>query len=101
VLDTLPAQAESSARVRVKCAECGVVESTRVIEQGHAGIDPGATAALTKDSRNVVSKKSARISEITVRMQDGASHRFVDANLANWRPGERVILIKGTSKSND
>lgn len=51
-----------------RCAECGVVTSTRAIAAtGHQ--------------------------EITVRMHDGASHVFVDAPSSLWRPGQRLIVI--------
>ena len=66
----------------LKCAQCGVVESTREI------------APLPEQSVSGV--------EVTVRMKDGASHLFIAANSehsANWRAGERVIFINGRSLS--
>jgi hypothetical protein len=42
---------------------------------------------------------SARSYEITVRLADG-SRRVIDhASPANWRPGERVIVIDGANPS--
>lgn len=79
-----------------RCAQCGVVESTREIAP--------------------ISDQSAKSVEVTVRMKDGASHLFVAASpatsttsassvnsvnspppesLATWRAGERVIFIAG------
>jgi len=72
--EAAPAPAEGEPRVRVKCAECGIVASKRQIEQAGA---------------------ASKRFEITVRMMDGSSRAFMDANPANWRPGQRVILIDG------
>jgi hypothetical protein len=96
-------RAEGEARVRVKCAECGVVASTREIEQLGAGIDSdsGAAGGVTAGGRNETPEKSAKSYEVTVRMKDGSSRVFMEANPANWRPGERVIFIEGASQSND
>ncbi len=81
-------------RVRVKCAECGVVVSTREIEQlGEGGAPRGG--------QNEMPGTSARSYEVTIRMRDGSSRAFVDANPANWRPGERIIFIESASRSND
>jgi len=65
----------------LKCAQCGVVESTRELAQ--------------------IAETSAKGVEVTVRMKDGASHLFIAASPANsaspasWRAGERVIFIDG------
>lgn len=88
--ENFPAQSEVSEFLRVRCKECGVVESTRMIERSDEG--PGE-----KTGRYEMTRKS-KISEVTVRMSDGASHLFTDASLANWRPGERVIIIEGTTR---
>ena len=88
--EDFPAQSEVNELVRVRCKECGVVESTRMIERSDEG--PGE-----KTGRYEMTRKS-KISEVTVRMSDGASHLFTDASLANWRPGERVIIIEGTTR---
>ncbi len=62
------------ARLKPKCNECGVVESMRrVNEEGD----------------------SPAIYEIKVRMRDGSMHVSRDANPANWRRGEHVILVGG------
>ena len=39
--------------------------------------------------------------EVTVRMKDGASHLFMAANSAQWRPGQRVIFIDGRNLTKD
>jgi hypothetical protein len=96
-----PARAEGAARVRVKCAECAVVESAREIGQLGGGIDPGAAGSLARGGRTQTLGRSAQGYEVTVRMKDGASRAFTAANSANWRAGERVMIIEGTSQSKD
>ena len=86
--ENFQAQSEVDELVRVRCEECGVVESIRMIEQSDEGTGE-------KKGRYEMTRKS-KISEVTVRMSNGASHLFTDASLANWRPGERVIIIAGT-----
>lgn len=66
------------ARVKARCEECGVIESMRRVAP--EGISPS-------------------IYEITVRLGDGSTDVFSDATPANWRPGERIILIGGRSQS--
>ena len=62
------------ARVKPKCNECGVVESMRrVAPEGSSPV----------------------IYEIKVRMHDGSTRVNRDANPANWRPGEHIILLGG------
>ena len=95
-----PALAENDARVSVKCAECGVVASTREIEQPGAGIDPGAAGEVTRGGRYEIPGKSTKRFEVTVRMNDGSSRVFLDPNPADWPLGERVILVEGASHSN-
>ena len=75
-------QSEVSERVMVKCKECGVIESIRVIERSDEG--SGKT-------------RNSKMSEISVRMSSGESHLFTDASLVHWRPGERLIVIEGTT----
>ena len=74
-LDDLPDPIEP--RSRTKCPECGVVESMRSVAQG------GNLPALH---------------EITVRLRDGSIRVSSQVNPAQWRVGERIILIDGTSR---
>ena len=83
---TLPTKTVGS-HVRVKCEECGVVVSTREIEQ------PGGSGGVTRGGK--------RGHEVTVRMKNGSNRVFMDANPANWRQGESIILIQGASQLND
>lgn len=57
---------ESNSKTR--CKYCGIIESTRKVGSVH---------------------------EVTVRLADRSTHVFSDSNAANWRPGERIILIGG------
>jgi hypothetical protein len=70
-------------RNRVGCPECGFVESVRPIER--SGGASGATIAANA--------QSARGYEITVRLRDGSSTVFNEANPGTWRLGSRVIVI--------
>ena len=64
-------------RAAARCTECGVVESTRRVAQG------GNLPALH---------------EITVRLRDGSIRVSSQVNPAQWRVGERIILIDGTGR---
>jgi hypothetical protein len=92
---------EGDARVRVKCAECSVVESTRELGQLGRGIDPGAAGGLTRGGRNVELGKSIQSDEVTARMIDGWGRVVMGANSANWRAEERMTIIESTSQSKD
>lgn len=74
------AQAPRTNRVRARCAECGVIESTREIETRSEATGAGAPG---------------RIYEAVVRLQDGSTHVINDVSPGRWRPGERVKLIAG------
>jgi len=64
-------------------------------------IDPGPDENADLLSPDTATRALIRISEITVRMSDGASHRFTDENLSNWQPGERVMIIQGSGADDD
>jgi len=66
VEDSSAAGAASEPRSKARCKYCGIIESTRQVGGIH---------------------------EVTVRLQDRTTQVFSDANPANWRPGERIILI--------
>lgn len=94
-----PELTEDDARVRVRCAECGVVESLREIAQLGAGIDPGAAAGIAAGGRNQPLARTASRYEVVVRMQDGSNHVFMPATAASWRLGERLIRIQGARQA--
>lgn len=72
------------------CAECGRIASTRRIEAPDAPAEVNAAGTA-----GVIEAKLARAYEITIRLKDGSMRVVTDAHPANWRPGERVILIGG------
>ena len=84
--ENFPAPSEVSDLASTRCEECGVVESTRMVERRDENEGPYAMA------------RPARIAEVTVRMSNGESHLFTDESRANWRPGERVIIIAGSAR---
>lgn len=103
-LEVPQAQSEVDMRVRARCAECGVVESTRMVVQRDDGMLYGSPGVATRNGRRELptkateakkAKKAVTFAEVTLRMNDGESRRFIDANPDNWRPGERVIFIEG------
>lgn len=96
---SMPAQADS--RVRVKCDECGIVESLREIKPADEASHPDAAGRHVKLALNEATAKPNKRYEVTVRMRDGASRVFEESTPANWRPGERVTFIDGSSRSND
>lgn len=101
-IDDAPAlRARGDAHVRAKCGECGVIESTREIRPLGEGVHSAASSRGTKRGRSEPAAPLARRYEVTVRMKDGASHVFTDANPANWRAGERVTVIAAASRSSD
>jgi hypothetical protein len=59
------------ARLRMKCAGCGSIESIRETDN------------------------ESEASEITIRLQDGSSRVMIDANPGGLRPGQRVKVIEG------
>lgn len=81
-----PAQFEVKDLASDRCEECGVIESTRMIERSD------------ENSGASVMTGPAKIAEVTVRMSNGESHLFTDESHANWRPGERVIIIEGSAR---
>lgn len=86
-----PVSATSEARVGARCPECGVIVSIREIQ---------ASGGTVAGSRSETRAKATRSYEITVRLADGSSRVFNDASSANWRSGERVIVIDGANRPN-
>ena len=90
----------SEARAKPRCPECGVIVSMREIEVRNEDSGPGATGWVVAGNQDETRVKSTRSYEITVRLADGSSRVFNDANPARWRSGERVIVIDGADPSN-
>jgi len=68
-------------RAGTGCAECGTVVSSLAVEPAPRTSGAGPTVKRY---------------QVTVRMNDGSSRVFVDANVAHWRQGERVIVIEAS-----
>ncbi len=76
-----------------RCAECGVIESTREIKASDETSGVNASGQIAAGGE--IQPKSARKYEITIRLKDGSMRVITDASPANWRQGERVTFIAG------
>ncbi len=122
-----PAPARQSAVAAVKCAECGVIESVRQVEQRGEGTGLGAAGGAVvggllgrqvgggrgNDAMTVVGAVGGAVAgneiekkvkstvgyEITVRFDDGSSRVFA-ANESTWRSGDKVKIVDGVIQSN-
>ncbi len=72
------AEGSVAPRARTRCTTCGVVEAIRRVEQGG-----GMPASF----------------EFTVRLRDGSTRTSTVDSAANWRSGDRIMLIGGASVS--
>ena len=97
---TAPAQVEGEARDKGRCAECGVIVSTREIDTRDEGAGRDASGASSARNQDALRVTLARRYEITIRMADRSSRVINDMSPASWRPGERVIVIDGANRSN-
>jgi len=91
---TVPAEAAAVSR-NYRCAECGVIQSTRKIEAQDEWAGAYAPARTAAGRRAEVGETPAQNYEITIRLQDGSLRVISDAHSAVWRPGEAVTLIAG------
>ena len=111
------------------CAECGVVESVRTIDTKGKGSGIGAVggAVLGGVAANQVSDrgtgktvatvvgaaagglagnevekyiKSDKSYEIVVRLENGTTQTFHEANAPTWQPGNRVKIVNGALQAN-
>lgn len=125
---TAPVQMANNAPVRAKCAECGVIESTREVNRPGDGSGLGAVGGAVvggllgnqigggrgNQAATVVgavggavagnqiekSVKSAKSYEVTVRLDDGSSRVINEANPPAWRAGDQVKVVDGVIRSN-
>ena len=84
-------------RNRVRCPECGFVESIRAVE-GSANVGVAGDVSGSAIAGGVA---TAREYEVTVRTRDGSTIVFNEATPRAWRLGSRVIVIAGLRASND
>ena len=82
-----------------RCPECGFIVSMREIETHLDYSCTGATRAAAPGIGEETRMKSTRSYEINVRMADGSSRLITAENPAQWRTGERLIVIAGTNPS--
>ena len=125
---TAPVQVASNAPAKLKCAECGVIESVREIQHQGEGTGLGAvggavvggllgnqvgsgrgnTAATVIGAvggvvaGNEIEKrvKSTKSYEITVRFEDGSSRVISATTAPTWRAGDRVRVVDGMIQAN-
>jgi len=86
-------QVTSATAARLRCAECGVIESVRRIETVPAGNGPGMPGMSTVSNPDAKLPPVPMFSEITIRMSDRSLRVINDSRPADWRIGERVIVI--------
>ncbi len=89
---TLPVK--GLARRKMRCGECGLIESIRETEGRGEAIPLTAAGRPAAENRNRTPVRSAS-REITVRLEDGSSRVIVDTNPGRLRLGERVKVIDG------
>lgn len=92
-----PMRDEGKGRTKVRCAECGLVVSLREIAGNDGDFLHAAAGGITAGSQNESQIKVSRSYEMTIRMADGSSRVIRHEGPANWRSGERVILIAGAN----
>lgn len=93
-----PARDQSTDSVSVKCVECALVVSTRENVQIMESMDSEAASEVKRARLKVTALNLINNYEVTVRMNDGASHQFMVSNPANWWPGERRLFIEGRNR---
>jgi outer membrane lipoprotein SlyB len=124
---TVPIHNANNTYAKATCAECGVIESTREIDTGGGGSGIGAVGGAVvggvlghqvgggrgKDlatvagavggavAGNEIEKqvKSTKSYEVTVRLDNGSSRVFNEAN-PTWRNGDHVRIVDGMIRSN-
>ncbi|MBT9612898.1 MAG: glycine zipper 2TM domain-containing protein [Burkholderiales bacterium] len=119
----------SNTRAKAACAECGVIQSTRVIVQpgdgGAVGIVGGAVVGGLLGNQvgggrgkdiatvagavggavvgNEIEKRvdTTKRYETVVRFNDGTNRVFTESKPTAWRVGEQVKVINGVIQSNN
>ena len=114
--------------VHPKCAECGVVESTREVAVKGEGSGIGAVGGAVvggllgnqvgggrgKDVATVIGAvggvvagneiekrvKTTNAYEVTVRLDDGSTRVVREASAPTWRAGDHVKLVDGAIRAN-
>ncbi len=79
-----------------RCADCGVIESTREIDAPDANGEIEAPDRVAGGNSSATGPKLLRTYEITIRLRDGTMRVIRDAKPAKWRHGEPVTIIAGS-----
>jgi hypothetical protein len=85
--DRAAARDSINGRNRPRCPECGVIAAIRQIGPSHGAIAANAVTGMRY--------------EITIRFRDGSTTVFNEASFRNWRAGDRVIVIGGSTTSSN
>lgn len=94
-------EGKTRGRVWAACEECGIVLSRQKVARNDAETGTVPASDLTGNGRSGIRSEYTLNDAVTVRMRDGSNRVFMDAHPANWRPGERVILIEGAKGLSD
>lgn len=103
------AQVSNSLPNRAGCRECGVIKSISHIERyGDVGAQDkadgkvaGRISGRSFGSTVAGSGATGKSYDVTVRFRDGSTMIFNEATPRAWRTGSRVIVIAGSSGSNN
>ena len=79
-------------------AGCGVIASMREIRQPATGIDFGTAGGTARRGQSDLPGESTRSYEVTVRMNDGSNHVFMDSKPANWNESARQRFLIGVDQ---
>lgn len=118
----------NSAPAHPKCAECGVIESTREVDVRGEGTGIGAVGGAVVGgilgnqvgaghgreiataagaiggvvAGNEIEKriKTTKAYEVAIRLDDGSSRVVREASAPAWRPGDHVKVVDGAIRSN-
>jgi len=82
--------AHSTNAARARCPECGIIEAVRRIKTHQVRTGPGMTTVANADAKP---PSATMNTEITIRMSDQSLRVIHDSRSADWRIGERVIVI--------
>ncbi len=91
------ALSEAKARVHRRCAECGQVVSMTEITANEVSLDMAQEGSTTDSNEIDKEVNSVTRHNVVVRMTDGSIRVLNNVSAADWRVGERVIVIAGTT----
>lgn len=103
------ARATINGRTRVRCPECGVIESVAQIERSRVGrredaADVKVAGVVSGDASGsaiAAPVAAGKRYEMLVRFRDGSATVFNEATPRSWPSGSRVIVIGGSNPSNN